>query len=273
MKNIITLVLAITVVASSNPAFAAQSRIEAETPSGAVVTIPAHAVQVAPNVYSIGTAYDLDSDALVEGYMIVHKKNAKASPSGGKKGPNACYGYIASGAKWKNVEPWVLNPANTTLDGQWLLNNITGNIVKWEDATDGRLGNGGLDVLGNGNITNEFINPNFFDNINSVTFAPLENDIIAVNFAWGVWSGPEAKRVIVEWDQVFNTQYEWSDSGVAGKMDFENISTHELGHAFGLADLYTSSCSDETMFGYASLGEITKHTLNKGDITGIDLLY
>ena len=59
----------------------------------------------------------------------------------------------------------------------------------------------------------------------------------------------------------------------AGKMDFENIATHELGHAVGLGDLYTSECSEQTMYGYAGYGEIKKRDLEAGDIAGITKLY
>ena len=74
---------------------------------------------------------------------------------------------------------------------------------------------------------------------------------------------------------IFNTDYSWSlDASLEPtKMDFDNIATHELGHAFGLADLYTSSCSIQTMFGYSTEGEISKRTLEQGDIKGIQTLY
>jgi hypothetical protein len=56
-------------------------------------------------------------------------------------------------------------------------------------------------------------------------------------------------------------------------MNFPNILTHELGHALGLEDLYSSSCNEETMYGYASLGENKKASLNIGDIEGVNRLY
>jgi len=51
------------------------------------------------------------------------------------------------------------------------------------------------------------------------------------------------------------------------------VLAHELGHAFGLADLYTSACNQETMYGYAGFGEINKRDLNAGDKKGINELY
>ncbi len=79
---------------------------------------------------------------------------------------------------------------------------------------------------------------------------------------------------MVEWDQVYDdVDFVWSSSGEAGTMDFENIATHELGHTFGLDDLFTDACSEETMFGFASLGETKKGSLEGGDVTGILELY
>lgn len=67
--------------------------------------------------------------------------------------------------------------------------------------------------------------------------------------------------------------FDWSLNGEAGKMDFENIATHELGHTFGLDDLFTEACSEETMYSFASTGETNKRTLEGGDIAGIIDLY
>ena len=38
-------------------------------------------------------------------------------------------------------------------------------------------------------------------------------------------------------------------------MDVLNIATHEIGHAAGMGDLYTTSAQEETMFGYSNEGE------------------
>ena len=56
-------------------------------------------------------------------------------------------------------------------------------------------------------------------------------------------------------------------------MDLQNIATHELGHSAGMGDLYSGSCSTQTMFGYSGYGEIIKRDLATGDIQGIRKLY
>ena len=56
-------------------------------------------------------------------------------------------------------------------------------------------------------------------------------------------------------------------------MDFLSIAIHEMGHTFGMLDLYTAECSMETMYGYGDNGEIHSRTLAVGDIIGLDILY
>lgn len=231
-------------------------------------------------VISLGTATDPGTGKIVEGIAIIHRPSP-AKPSGGKPGgQTTCYTYLARGAKWKTVEPWVTNPTNMrALDVTAVFNLLSGGISKWEDATDGTVGNGvGTDVLGTGATTAttlvaDTISP---DNQNEVYFADISDPgVIAVTIVWGIFSGPTFARELVEWDQVYDdVSYDWSAeaSGISGKMDFDNISTHELGHSVGMGDLY-NSCIEETMYGYSANGETKKRDLNSGDIQGVNALY
>ncbi|MDO8575053.1 MAG: matrixin family metalloprotease [bacterium] len=233
--------------------------------------LPASAVQVSDNVYSLGKAYDRKSDALVEGYAIVHRKDGTVKSSGARTGATACYGFLAKDAKWKWLENWVVNPSNTRgLDQTFVFNNLTSDIAKWETAA-------AYNILGDGATTGAALVADTVapDNQNEVYFADIANsNTIAVTIIWGIFGGPTYNRKLVEWDMVFDdTTYNWSALGEPDKMDFENIATHELGHAMGMGDLYNSSCANETMYGYAAFGETIKRTLNAGDITGINKLY
>lgn len=281
MHKRILAAVTVLVVLSSGATLAAVNLVPATViPSGRPVLVPETAIQVADNVFSLGLTIDPASGRLVEGYAIVHYKQSGAKPSGGPaKGTSQCYGFLAKGAKWKSVEPWVVNPANTRgLAGGFIFSNVTADIAKWEDATDGIAGNAlGVNVLGDGLITTstlvaDTVSP---DGVNEIYFADTGNpNAIAVTIVWGIFGGPTFARELVEWDQIYNdVDFDWSSSGEAGKMDFENIATHELGHSVGMADLYTLTCSEETMYGYAALGETKKQTLNTGDTTGVNQLY
>ncbi len=225
-----------------------------------------------PVVY-LGKAFDKKSGKEVEGYAIVHYAKNFAKPAKPGTG-TTCYGYLAKGAKWKGeAENWTVDSFNNAgLGSDFVRSNMDSDITKWESAAGT-----GVDILGQGTLSEASITvSNSLDNKNEVTFAPISNaGTIAVTYIWGIFGGPLAGRELVEWDQIYSTKYAWSKdaAGDTSSMDFENIATHELGHSVGMNDLYTSKCSDQTMYGYASYGEITKRDLAPGDITGIDLLY
>jgi len=258
------------------------------------VVIPAHAVEVAPGVFYLGKA--LDKGRIVEGYAFMLKdKKGFGKPTGcnddgkcqGWEDPScadcmgggngdpepdtsSCYGFLAKGAKWKTVEPYLVDPTNTRgLDTTFVTNNLAMDIDKWETAS------GGYNILGDevaGIVDGADLESP--DNKNEVYFADVDYEgAIAIAIVWGYFGGPPPFRELVEWDMIFDdVDFDW---GIAdeNKMDFENIATHELGHAVGLGDLYDTKCSEQTMHGYASYGETKKRTLEAGDIAGISALY
>src|SRR6188768_641304 len=142
-KTILMFVLVFSFLAA--PVFAAPS----ET---ATFKLPANAREVAPDVFSLGTQYDAESDAMVEGYAFIHKKaseklNAKinAASPGKPAGNSTCYAYIADGAKWKNTEDFSVFTGGG-LDQNFVLNNVISNISKWENAAHNNniVGSGSL---------------------------------------------------------------------------------------------------------------------------------
>ncbi len=81
-------------------------------------------------------------------------------------------------------------------------------------------------------------------------------------------------RQIVEFDILFNDVYVWGDAFANSEvMDLANIATHELGHGAGMGDVYSSSCSEVTMYGYSTEEETKKRTLEQPDITGLQKMY
>jgi hypothetical protein len=284
MKKILSFFIVAGLVLALSPVMAMKihTPMELETPGiTKTLTLPTEASN--GRFISLGTSVDPISGKVVEGYAVFHHRNGHTGGPGGGGNPttteSSCYEFLAKDAKWKIVEPWVVNTSNIDgLGSNFILSNLIADIDKWEDAADGIVDDGNsIDILGNGtttyvNLVADTVSP---DGVNEVYFADISTqDAIGVTIVWGIFSGRPSNRELVEWDQVYDdVDFDWSDSGEIDKMDFESIATHELGHSVGLADLYDISCSDETMYGYGSEGETQSRDLNVGDITGISKLY
>jgi len=106
-----------------------------------------------------------------------------------------------------------------------------------------------------------------YDGYNVVSWGSYQSCAIAVTYIWYICDR------IVETDTTMNTYYKWSLTGQPGKMDVQNIMTHEFGHWCGLADLYGTGDYSLTMYGYASTGETYKRTLAQGDVLGLVAVY
>lgn len=263
---IVSLLLSVLILAGANLA-SAKGKVREEKK----FFLPPQAQKVSDDVYFLGESKDKDGKE-VEGYAYIYRAKGGNRPAKPPKNSSTCYGFLASGAKWKAIESYLVDPENRRgLDFSKVKEILAGGIAKWEEA-------GGKDILGN-EISEavDGADTQAPDDKNEVYFAAIdEPGAIAITIVWGVFSGPPKARELVEWDQVYDdTDYDWSAEtvGVAGKMDFGNIATHELGHSVGMNDLYTDSCTEETMYGYAGFSETKKRDLNLGDIAGIRALY
>lgn len=105
------------------------------------------------------------------------------------------------------------------------------------------------------------------DYYNVIDFGTYRKGVIAVTMIWV--SGTN----MVEIDMRMNTLYKWSFTGEAGKMDVQNIATHEFGHWAGLNDVYDPAHSWLTMYGYSDYGVTYQRTLCPGDILGLKAVY
>ena len=233
------------------------------------VAIPADAVEISPNVFSLGTKKDKDGK-VVEGFAFIDYKKEFANKGGSVTTTSTCYSFIGKSTKWKKIENWIVNAANTKgLDTSFILNNLDSSINKWENAA-------GKNIFGTGSLTNDVlaIDTSSPDGKNEVYFGDISSQgAIAVTIVWGRFYGPLSQRELVEWDQIYDqVDFDWSSSGEANKMDFENINAHELGHSFGMGHP-SDGCTEETMFRFADYGETKKRDLNAGDKAGIKKLY
>jgi len=210
-----------------------------------------------------------DRGPLTKITFIHYKKGYAKPPQVGKPKATACYGFLANGAKWKTTEDYRINPTYPRLSNSFVMNAIEAGVSEWEHY--------GGNVFGSSILDTGITYDENLDGENSASFGPYpDNGVIAVTNVWGYFGGPPQTRELLEWDMLFNTGSDWSwgdATSNASMMDLQNIATHELGHSAGMDDLYTTSCSLETMYGYSTEGEIIKRDLNTGDIAGIKKLY
>jgi hypothetical protein len=262
MKKWLVVIIALAVIISSVALATARNE--------KTFSLPSHAREVAPGLFDLGTA-EVDGVEL-QGYAFVdYRKGFSHKPQHpANGGTGSCFAFLARGAKWKTVEEWIVNPANNEgLSNSFVFNNLAADLQKWEDAAV-------ADIFGSGTTTTDTLvaDTSSPDDKNEVYFADVDSPgAIAVTIVWGIFAGPPSGRELVEWDQIYDdVDFTWSASGEAGKMDFENIATHEVGHSGGMGHP-SDSCTEETMFRFASLGETKKRTLNTGDTTGVKQLY
>jgi len=250
--------------------------------------LPKGAKEVGPDTYEIESK-DVDGGTLTA-WAIVHRRDHEAKPAGAGgsagagKGGSKAYAYIASGLKWKTRESYVVDPSvvhwSGTPDASAIRAVVANGVGQWEDAANGTIDGSSVDVMGSevpGSVNRSLLG-NATNGVNEVCFDDIaENGVIAVTFVWGYYSGPARTREIVEWDQIYDDDgnFTWGDvvaSGDTTIMDFADIAVHEIGHAFGM-DHPDGIWVDESMYAYATEGETKKRDLHDGDIAGIDGLY
>ena len=238
------------------------------------VIIPPHAIEVAPDVFDLGTA--IHNGEEVQGLMIVDRQGYGHKPrhgrgGGGKGGGEKCFAFLSRGAKWLQAEPYLLNTVNA--DGLYegsVASSIFSAIESWDSQTSSN-------IFGIGSVTGDTLVADTIapDNKNEVYFGAIDGaDSIAVTIVWGIFGGPPRGRKLVEWDMVFDdAEFTFGDADLdSSVMDLSNIATHEAGHAGGL-DHPDDGCTEETMYRFADFGETKKRSLNPGDIAGVRDLY
>ncbi|MBI2575132.1 matrixin family metalloprotease [Candidatus Woesearchaeota archaeon] len=189
-----------------------------------------------------------------------------ARPENPGKGQKAATCYKLLGVKWKTLPvSYVINPSNPyNMSEGFVTGAVSASAETWDAATSAELFNDAYSV----DYSADYGVQNF---VNALAFGDYpDSGVIAVT---SVWYTPVGKR-IVEFDMLFNTRFAWGDATAnPAVMDLQNIATHELGHAAGLDDIYSTSCSAVTMYGYSSYGEMSKRTLEQPDVTGLQRMY
>ena len=224
-------------------------------PSGVVISVPDVAVDKSPVLERL-------EPGTLERIVFIHYANGKVVASA--KAPS-CYKLL--GVKWKSSPvSYVVNPeVEAIVPGAIFTSNET-----WDTATSKELFNDSYSLDSTANWDN-----NSPDGRNEYSMGNYpQSGVIAVTVIWsGVPIGSKGRQII-EYDVMFDTDFTWGDATLdPTKMDLQNIAVHESGHGVGLGDIYSSSCSEVTMYGYSNYGETKKRTLEASDITGLQKMY
>lgn len=184
--------------------------------------------------------------------------------SGGGKGGSG--GYSLMGVSWTSLSINIKVDSESNTANSGFYTAISDAVYEWDSHTEATLVS--KVTLSASNLDADTSAPDY---VNEVLFGIISDDRVIAQTT--VWYNSYTKA-IVDFDIVFNVHFSWGDAKTnSAVMDIQNIATHELGHGFGLGDLYQRKWSDQTMYGYASLGETMKRTLASGDIAGIQALY
>jgi len=187
-------------------------------------------------------------------------------PENPAKPPKTDVCYKLMGVKWSTLPVnYYVNPTNPYgLSSEFVTSTISLSAETWDVSTS-------KDLFNNAYAVDSSAQYGIYDGKNAIVFADYNsNTAIAVT---SVWYSKRTKQIL-EFDQIYNTRFVWGDATIdPGVMDLQNIATHELGHAVGLDDLYTSSCTAVTMYGYSTEGELSKRTLEQPDIAGLQKMY
>jgi hypothetical protein len=167
--------------------------------------------------------------------------------------------YQLLGFYWHTTINYYINPSNSYgFKTTSVVNTITASANTWDTQTS-------TQVFNYKGTTTKTAGKR--DRYNVVSWGRYQAGVIAVTYIW--YSGNQ----IIETDCRMNTYYRWSLSGQSGRMDVQNIMTHEFGHWCGLADLYTDADYWLTMYGYSNYAIIYQRTLGVGDINGLQAVY
>ena len=214
----------------------------------------------------------------IETRKVTNTRTATFSLSGPvitSTGGNAA-AYVLMGRKWNTTAPGFKKVVMSLKDDAYLagtgmsktgaLEAIAGAESTWNNATNQRPFSGTSALTATQNWK--------YDGVNNIAFTPYAPTCAAIA-ATGVWYKTQGVPVgtmypILESDMTFNSNLKWTATGEAGKVDFQSVVLHELGHTIGLGDIYGKPINDGLqIMGYYS----GRRTLGNGDATGVWKLY
>lgn len=216
--------------------------------------------------------------------LIIYIHHAKNKPEKPGQGGASCPSKTFSKWATKNLS-FVVNPNGqvtsadgTPLSSSAIVSAVAAGFTPWETASG----------LAPANVSTFSGLPSTYtqetkNGVNEIAWASLGNkgfaNAIAVTY---IWRNTRTK-LIDEIDMVNNSDsgFSWVNHDVTGdpdtatvpttgKYDVSNIDTHEFGHFVGLDHVQDGQ---QTMYGYSGTDEVSKRSLECGDINGIQKLY
>jgi hypothetical protein len=208
-------------------------------------------------------------------------KPPKPDDGDGGDGGGGKLWYKYSGIHW--ATPSATYYINNTGQPGNFIGAINSGFATWTAVTGSNF------TFSYGGPTNEAISSldGKMDGHNVVGWADLNSEgfpnAIAVTMTWYNSLTGE----IVEVDMAFNSNatFIWHQNGAGDEIwdyvptpgkydvDVQNIATHEAGHYLLLGDLYNKPAGEQTMFGISAEFDLTKRSLENGDIAGIEEIY
>jgi hypothetical protein len=208
--------------------------------------------------------------------VFIHREMPAKPPwAGPKEEEEQGKGYklLAGGVKIQNPpSTYVINPTNDDIDNENLVvDEINAAFNEWDENVPD------VNIFVYGGLTGK--SGASRDDENVISFVSIDGPGGIVAQAT-IWYNPATKNV-VEYDIEFDLddKYGVDPDGEGGEFtledafDLKNIATHEAGHSLALLDLYEDRYSEMTMYGYTTLGETKKRSIEWGDSNGIHKLY
>lgn len=170
--------------------------------------------------------------------------------------------YGLTGYRWNEVWSARVDPAGSNLPAAGVLDALRTGAETWDGATTTDIF-GTMDAGGRGRDAGRY------NGVDQIGWKRLGSGTIAVTTTWYYPS----TGLAVESDAAYSTKYAWTLGGTTRSYDVQEIGTHELGHTFGLGDLYDPADACLTMYGYGTYGATHARTLGDGDVLGIQAIY
>ena len=163
------------------------------------------------------------------------------------------------------VKWYVDMPISATIDDGFTAEEtarIEESLTTWDDVS-------GWDVdIGIG----DYWGSDFDDAVNAISWNKDDLDANVIGVTW-IWYYPDTGEIVEVGVELNEDDFDWSTTGEPGKMDVQNIMTHEVGHWMVLEDLRQPTAREITMYAYSNYGETIKRELQSGDVAGAQALY